>query len=420
MTSIQLPLDLVVSTDRRFLNRDQATTELLNIVGVDPKYQEYVRVLDTKGSLKLLHYISTWVSTDDHSINEEIMRDIGHVRGIVVDTEANRIVCRSLPYTPELVATNASRRDALLPADLANSAIYTACEGTVLRLFHSGDEWHLSTHRKIDANNSYWSGPTFGVMFEELRKFQLADLDTRYCYVFLMSHTENRLVYRINESQLMLIAMYDTETQRYLEYNKDYGVGHPATLNPDGVVYPTTLQLTDKTAKGLADFIAELSLESGSYNKVGAIVFPSLTDPHPVKIVSDRYYSVRNARGNDPSLRTRYIQLRGTADCGLMINWFTEPGYQEVFDDVEAEVDKLVTRLHGMYINRYVNKDFSQLPKEEFVTLQRCHSWHVEDRSANIVTADKVREVVNTTPNHYLFLMLNRQRREERATEQKE
>ena len=414
---MELPTELVVFTDRRFLNRDQATPELLSTVDVPTEWAQYVRVLDRVGPLALLHYINTWVSATDHTIDEEPLKVVGHVRGTIVNTDTNEIVCRSFPYTPEAVSNDPERITALLPEDLSKVSFYNSCEGTVLRLFWDDKEWQLSTHRKIDANNSYWAGPTFGELFQELRKdnFAFDDLDRDLCYVFLMSHNSNRLVYNIPKHQLMLIAVYNRIESRFLDSN-EYGPSFDTPkLNPPGCVYPQPVHVV----KGVADLqgaVDELE-KFASFNLAGIIALPDATNPRPVKVVNESYNNLRNARGNEPNIRSRYIQLRGTPEGGLIVGWYKEPQYQETFDAAEDEFDDLVERLHTMYINRYVHKDFSQLPKEEFVTLQRCHGWHVEDRSSNIVTEDKVREILNGTPTHFLLVMLNRQRREQREAE---
>ncbi len=412
---MELNKELVVSTDRRFLSRDQATPELLKSIGVGVEWAEYIRILDRQDSLVLLHYVNTWVSSTDHTIDETPLGQIGHVRGIIVDTNTGRIICRSFPYTPEVISEDSERIGSLFSKDLSEVSVYTSCEGTVMRLFWYGEEWHISTHRKIDANNSYWTGPTFGSMFKDLREFDLDDLDKNYCYAFLMSHNGNRLVYKITTPQLMLISIYDHSKQCFLsatEYGPQYETG---PKHPSGCVYPSPVNGIN-TIADLQEAVDKLG-KFASYNHAGIIAVPDSQNPQPIKIVNVTYNNIRDARGNESSIRSRYIQLRGTAQGMLLIKWYTEADYQKIFADAEGEIDELVNRLHTMYMNRYVHKNFEQLPKEEFVTLQRCHTWHTTNRGNNIVTIAKVREFLNATPTHFLLLMVNRQRREKREAE---
>jgi len=405
---MNFPIELVVSTDRRFLSRDAATPELLKIVGVDQRWVNHVRILDRQGDLVLLHYINTLVS-EGGPLNEEPLREIGHVRGIIVDTANQKIVCRSFDYTPEAVSTDLERVEKLIPSDgFASNIFYRGCEGTVIRLYHFGGEWHIATHRKINAERSYWTGPTFGELFRKLCKFDYDGLDMSKCYIFLLSDDSNRLVYRIPDSgQLLLLGVYNRETDDFM----------PKCDHPDltGVKHPERVVVNDLEQLHL--LVTDES--TNSFDKAGIIVFDSEKSSSPVKIVNEMYNGIRNSRGNEPNLRARYIHTRGTNECTTLRDWFTDESYQTVFNGAETEVEALVKELHSMYIRRYIKKNFDQLPKEEFVTLQRCHTWHTQDRECNIVTRDRVREFVNTTPGHFLLMMLNRKRRAERLVAKK-
>lgn len=394
--------ELVVSTDRRFLSRDPASAELLAIVGVDPKWAEYIRVLDRQGNLALLHYINTTVEAGG-ALNEEPLKEIGSVRGVIVDTDTGKVVCRSFEYTPEVVSTDVDR---LMNLDLGSKRFYPACEGTVIRLYHYGGEWRIATHRKINAERSYWAGPTFGELFSKLRKFDYNILNTENCYIFLLSDNSNRLVYKVPElGQLMLLAVYNRATDSFLP-NEDWGT--PL----EGVVYPEEVKINDnQQLQNVTNNYAQMQ----SFDRAGVMVVDPQNPSRPVKVINGDYNTIRNSRGNEPNLRARYLQVRGTPECDTLKTWFTDSEYQGVFAAAEAEIDVLVKVLHQMYIHRYVKKNFDTLPKEEFVVLQRCHTWHSEDRQVNIVTREKMREFVDTTPGFYLLTMLNRKRRAERA-----
>jgi len=401
---MNIPIELVDITDRRFISRDPATPDLLKVLGVDPKWAEHIRVLDRQGNLVLLHYISTLTSPEGQ-VDEEPFKEIGHVRGVIIDTSTNKVICRSFNYTPEVVSTNANRLVNLLP-DLTNKYFYRGCEGTVIRLYNFEGEWRISTHRKINAERSYWAGPTFGELFNKLRKFEFENLETEKCYIFLLSDDSNRLVYTVpTDGQLLLLGVYNRETDDFMDTNN----------LPDlsGVSKPEKINIKDHEQLHL------MVNDTNAFNKAGIIVFDSPTSNKPIKVVNDFYYTLRKSRGNEPNLRARYIHVRGTVECNILRSWFTDESYQTVFNNVELEINELVKVLHSMYIHRYIKKNFDTLPKEEFVVLQRCHTWHSQDRGSNIVTKDKVREFIDTTPGHYLLTMLNRKRKQEKK-EQKE
>lgn len=384
--------ELVVPTDHRFLSRPVASPELLQIVGVDPKWADYIRVLDVDDNLHLLHYLNTLVSLENQVLNEELMKEIGHVRGTVVDLEAGKVVCQSFPFTPELVVEDSYRFHELVPKVTGHA--FSAVEGTIVRVFFHGGEWKLCTHRKLDASSSFWSGPTFGTMFNSTRKFEYTSLNKDWCYIMLLSHPANRLIYKIPEAQLMMVAVWDRASGSFLDMSE--------WKLPNGVVKPTELNL--KSHQDLTQSVNSMN----SFDRAGVILVSDMKNPQPVKIINTPYFCLRMARGNEPSMRNRYLQLRGTPHLGVLVNWYSDAEYQNKFEEAEHEVEALVKRLHSMYIHRYIKKNFETLPKEEFVVLQRCHTWHNEDRVKNIVTAQKMREIVNDTPNVYLLKMLKR------------
>lgn len=382
---ISLPIQRVVSTDRRFISKPEATPDMLSLIGIDPKWQHFVRILDKEGPLVLVHYITVTLENSEEPDNE-VLSQIGEARGIIIDTENNKIVCRSYPYTPENTFSDIPEGDA-----------YKACEGTVLRLFNFHNKWYLSTHRKINAMNSYWAGPTFGELFNQIKQFEYDSLDKNYCYVFLMSHDDNRLVYKVVEPQLLVITVYNQATTSFL-------VEGEYTL-PKGTKAPVKVFENNKAS--VFD-VHDAVIRANSFDYSGLLFVANSRYPKPVKIINKTYDQLKKARGNNPNLRTRYLQLRGTEDGKLLVNWFNETRYNQEFDAAEKDLDELIRFLHSVYMNRYVEKNFSDLPKEEFVTIQKCHNWHKMDRRKNIVTENKVREVVNQTHPKYVLTMVKR------------
>lgn len=405
MSELALNPELVIETDRRFLDREIPSKELLELTNTAVEYQPFVRVLNRNGNLVLLHYLTLYEDNDSGNIDEDLLKKIGHLRGIIVDTETNEIVCRSYPHTPEIVIDGESVLDNIQMNEafsdfnlFEDSEFYNSTEGTVLRYFWNVNGWCLATHRNINANNSYWSGRTFGELFNELKNFDDSHLNKDYCYSFLLSHESNRLVYEIPEPQLMLITIYDRLAECFLkpsEFGSDY-----THLAESGVKSPQLYSVKD--AQDLFKYLNE-----EAFNRAGLIMISDHTNPAPIKFVSQRYAYLRSVRGNDPSLRSRYIQLRGTPKGEVFTELYHQ--YQDLFNSVEDEIDALVEHLHNLYVRRYIMKDFSNLPKEEFVTLQRCHSHYRDTREK--MTKERVAQVLSGTPNHFLLIMLNRKRR---------
>lgn len=439
----QLDSTLVVSTDRRFLSHPSPDEKILSILGVDPVWTNFLRVIDSQDNLCLVHYLTTQLAVDDATIDETPLRHIGHVRGTIIDTNASEIVCKSLPYTPEVIVDDWTRIREFIPAataatttttndtitspaiiasasattDTSTIPFYDTCEGTIVRYYWWKPEnaWKLSTHRKINASASHWNGPTFGDVFAELKSFDDNDphLDKDLCYIFLLSHPKNRLIYKVPSGQIMLVAAYK-RSSNILITNVSSIHRLPGVMVPQRRIFLTLNHLVDAVAD-------TEGTEPHTFASSGIIaILGSAMNPKPVKFISEKYHYMLSCRGNEPNIRMRYINLRGYPNEALrLVNIYSDdPEYQIIFDNVEKELEQLAQYLHALYINRYVFKDFSPLAKEEFVTIQRCHVWHSEHRTANIVTIQYMRKYLYTIPPRYIHAMLYHQQQRNRRQAQ--
>lgn len=373
MDTITLPETLVVPTDFRFLDREVASLSQLQAVNVDPKWQEWVRIFDThkespdsQEKLYLLHYITI----EDCEIYQEAMKEIGHVRGIIMDQE-NNIVCQSFGYTPEVTLEHYND----LQDEKEKYLYYQAVEGTVLRLFY-WNHWFISTHRKIDGSDSYWNGPTFGEMFQELFTEQEEDLDKNTVYIYILQHVENTLIYKSQVSKLFLVATFKDNQLNYI-------------------------------TEPLGDLDLEKYLENTNVNKspdsVGVLAVNPGSPFNPVKLVSEDYINLKKLRGNTPNLTARYLQLHSDPEQqkNLVKNF---PSYE--YKSIDRELENLARKIHKGYINLFVKKSGLKFPKEQHVVMMRCHSFYKQDRNNNIVKLDVVKKMLRDTPSNYLQNML--------------
>ena len=384
---------IVIKSERRFLSRPTAPVELLELVGLDSTWTDYIRIMDQSESLVLLHYLTICKEPNSNIVDDEIMSTIGHVRGTIIDTSTNKIICRSLPYTPETTSM-----EAVSDENISDLEFYRAHEGSVIRVFFHDGKWLFSTHRKIDCTTSYWSGPTFGKMLEETAKFDVETFDKDLCYILLLSHDGTRLIYPVDEPQITLIGVYHKSESRFLSSSEINDLTIDSSIVWNKPIWFSSFD----------DFRKEYAAIDGTYRNAGLIC----GGKNPVKYITKEYQILRDIRGNEPHLRTRYIELRNTPEKDILTSWFDQP---ELYDRVEIEILSLAKTLYRGYVNRFIHKNIEQIPKEEFVTLQRCHEWHRQDRKSNRMSLDKVREILDETPSHYLLIMLNRQRAARRA-----
>jgi len=361
-----------------------------------------VMVLDNKDGLDLYHYT-------DCSVNSP--KELWNIRGVIFDTKSKIVVCQSFPYTPEYTVDTLPG----LIIDYNASMFYNAFEGTVIRLFHHDNKWYLSTHRKIDAKNSKWSGPSFLQIFQEclantilkdgsqLTYDQLLErLDVNNCYVFLaINHPQNQ------------IACNDT----------NYFVKHLVTFartTPDNWMIPTShdLGFTDpaslvplKSYDDLIMYFEEHFPPSRDYSQPGSLCSPGLiVFPYydmPYKIVAEPYRFRSDIRGNEPFLRARYLRARNdpVARANLQ-KQFPNP---EIYNEVESQLHELATLLHRLYRIQYISHTYLEdCPKEEYVFLRQCHTWYQSDTKNNKIFLDTVKNRLNDINPVYMNRMLKR------------
>jgi hypothetical protein len=362
--NIPFPENIVVPTDQRFIDREMANIEQLNAVNVDPKYQEWVRVFDTyqdapdsSQKLYLLHYLTV----SDESLQNEVMKHIGHVRGSILN-EKNKVVCQSFGYTREATEFQGFNK------------FYPVYEGTVIRLFFY-NHWFISTHRKIDASFSRWSGPTFGDMFQELFQMSEDELDKTNVYIYILQHVENRHLLPIKKSRLIHVANFKNEL----------------TITMQPILLTTSIK----------EYVERAFLENS--NSVGLLTF---VDNAPVKIVSQRYLDLKNVRGNDPQVTTRYTHLFAQPEKQKVLKQFY-PEYAQQFKNIDRAFEDLSKFIHSGYINMFVKKLNVKFSKENHVVMMRCHSWYKEDAKNRTVRLNVVKDMLRTTPVNYFTAMMN-------------
>lgn len=91
--------------------------------------------------------------------------------------------------------------------------IYEAYEGTTINVFYYKDKWFYSTRRKFDMYESiYGSKISHGLMFDDIIKNKTdfeSKLNQNYTYQFVLVHSNNRHISKIDTNKLILISVRD-------------------------------------------------------------------------------------------------------------------------------------------------------------------------------------------------------------------
>ena len=344
-------------------------------------------------------------------------------RGLVFDGDT--LISKGLPFNEEYTSKDLDSLTKTLGQVLTKSKIYDSHEGTLIRVFFYKGRWRIITHRKLNAFKSRWaSQTTFGKMFVDALYHEVTrseSLKNNPGLVFDKGEAEfmNSFLETLPKGDQYLFLVRNMNENRIVSNAPDkptmYHVatlkGGEMTLDLDtcvGIPHPVKHEF--ESIDSLAEHVDSVLPSEGQ----GVIVFTPCG--RIIKVFNPEYEYYFNLRGNEPSIRFRYLQVRmSNNDNGSMYTLYPEA--VEMFEQIENNIYQVAKVLTSLYKQRYIeyarNEDGTRktnihLPREEYQVLKKCHTWHIEDRTANRVNLQKVITVLNEQPVVSLNRILKR------------
>jgi len=419
--------DTLPFSDYRFLQCRIPTDDECAVLGVKPEYKEWVREVDTiseddNGGAKLFHYLTPNEKVQEKDI---IMENVKQVRGMILDAK-NEIVCRSMPWTPEYTVSSFNEKGGM--GEDSDIQVVRSIEGTVIRLFHMNDNWYISTHRKVDAYSSFLSNNenmSFGKLFDEIcNRNNIAlnsftKFDTNLVLNFVMIHPKNRIILEVEKDMyvMMLVNVYDKSQNRYykLEEIRELQQKINTEWNTNGNIQTNQEYEYDIFDPANKERFEKDLAENPSPLNSGVLIirYEENTIKNMIKICSDVYMEMKDLRGNNPSVGHRYLELRKHPEKQMKLGqFFNDDLYAQQLDTFKLKYERLVTRIHSLYKNYFINNTKYELPKEEYVTIRKIHAWYKEQKSNHvekpIVNRQVVEDILSETPFHCLLRLLKR------------
>ena len=333
-------------------------------------------------------------------------------RGVVFHDE--EIIMKAFPYTIEYNHNDFVQIEENITTIFDECSFYDAHEGSLIRIFYFNNKWIISTHRKLNAFKSKWaSKESFGTCFKRalevevqnnkelsdilptndnslLERFQ-ETLDKTKQYMFLVRHTnENRIV----------CAAPSVPTLYHVGTFVD---GELVMTEDCKIPYPKKHYFKD--VNDLLSYVNTIDISKLQ----GIICFTP--NNKQIKINHCDYNDLFKARGNEPSIKFRYLQVRMNRKIVDML-YHLYADMSETFDDIENNIYDITKSIYNAYVQRFIKKRFVTVPTEEFAVVRECHSWHEEDRVVNRITLDKVMEVFNKQSPTAINRMLRRHKLE--------
>lgn len=339
-------------------------------------------------------------------------------RGVVFSGDT--LVMKAFPYTEEIRQTDIEDFQSKL--NLSECRFYYSYEGMLIRMFYFNDRWFISTHRKLDAFRSKWSSKvSFGEIFVQclqmeyehnepfmnalmnqpddlsvLERFQKT-LDTTKQYMFLLlNNEENRIVCvpDLYGPGMYHVGTFDSKT--LLPVDADINISKPREI----VNKPASLEEVYTHAQAL------------DYTRYqGIIIFTP--DNKQYKVLNAEYEYYFSVRGNEPSIKFRYLQVRMNLDYNKTLrNMY--PSMCGAFDMYESYISNIAKSIFNSYVERFMKKKFVTVSQEEYIIVKACHGWHLQDRKRNIVNLKRVVEEINNSPPSLVNKMIRTQLQKEK------
>lgn len=360
--------------------------------------------VDENDDLELYHF------NYDYDYKNENMK----LKGIVVDKETKNVICSTSLHTIEYDVQNVEYIPNINDIDWNKSVVMLSHEGCFLRVFNHNDQWYISTHRKLDSNNSRWgSKHSFKVLFIsalveiygenfDLYKDFLNKLDINIVYTFLLRNDQtNRIVSNApstNEAKIYFTGIFPKGDEHTYIPSLTLQVEGETFLDKISVssVVPVT-SLTD-----IVQFVGNQSYE----NYQGVIVFTRIENQtHIFKIMCPKYLENKEIRNNCSNLLYRYAQLRNNHIIReKIIDLF--PYYAYDFFQFENTLSKISIYITNQYINRFLKKQYAAVTPLQYKITKKLREWYLQNTSCNHINSDVVLQFINEESPLYVYKLV--------------
>lgn len=318
-------------------------------------------------------------------------QEIKDKRGIITDLQG-KIICKTFPFIEEYVNIKDNKTYSSF-IDFKTMRFFESHEGTMVRLYNHKNKWFLSTHKKLNAFNSYWgSNQSFGKMFIKALQYaikgdekekndenfssnkEMNKLDTeneddnlfdRYCFNLNPNYVYCYLVRNNFNNRIVCDSPQNPTMYCVGIFDKNGKLIEIGSTNSSNIKSPCEYYF-----KNINDF--NIFINDINYKKIqGILVYRS--NGTLFKVINDKYYELYNIRGNQPSLKYRYLQLRKHPELvSMLIKLY--PYKESRFEYYENNLRLLAQKIFTTYMDRFIFKKFVILKKSQYAVMMTAHN----------------------------------------------
>ena len=326
-------------------------------------FKDLIEQTDNNGILQIYSY-----KYCDNLSPEEVKK----IRGLVYNGEQR--LFGSLGYTEEYTENDTKE---LANISFKNAIYFPSEEGTLIRVFSYDNIWYVSTNRRLDAFKSRWGcSKSFGEIFSEALLGNQNDSES----------VINNLTETLNKDHVYLFLVRNIEQNRIVSKaplnNTVYHVG--TLLNGKELCLKTkVLGVPSQSPLDFQYFDDVLGYVKNTdpFVRQGVIAF--LEDGRQIKIINSKYHLYSQVRGNESSIKFRYLCVRNNPTFVRMIHELY-PESIPIFSLYESLILKIAKKIHSAYIKRFINKEHTVVDKVSYRIIHEAHGRHIADRNFKV------------------------------------
>ena len=365
--------------------------ELINFIKSISNYDVLKQVLESEPyNLKIKEDIETpelflIYNTDKSDLSLKIVRECN---GIILEKNTFKILCYTFDKCTDIETFDKN-------INLDDLYIERAIEGTLVRLFYYNNTWRLSTKKCINAYESKWlSDKNFGLLFQECINYNeiIPNLDINYCYSFIITHPENKMVVRYIEPKAYHISTRDLTNLSEIDVNINVTKIIREFINKNNLEEFINNNITNQTVLNintLINFEGYIFIDS-NYNRQ--------------KVRTPIFNKIRNLWGNTNNRFYRYLELRN--DVNLLneyITYFVDD--KEQFLEHEKRVGLLAQSILEIYVSKHIKKNDVKIPYFFSKIIYNLHGDYIKTKI--VVNYNKIMLVLLETPPKKIMFMVN-------------
>lgn len=362
-------------------------------------------------------------------------QEIRQCRGTIEDIDG-KVVCRSFGFTPEYPLHDSESINKYVVPFLTreNIVCIPSFEGTLIRVFYYSNKWYISTHKKIDAKASKWGcDVSFGELFEKAYKnlynviaedheIDIQDdmnkrLDKDHVYIYLLrNYFENRIVCNAtyDHQTVLLGTIIRTTTENEDQESIDT---YRFELDDD------KLRLNLTSIQDINQFVEQINITT-----LQGIVLIDCSTLECIKVINNVYWFYYTLRKNQPNVVFRFIELvqeqtseehyesfnqrvnkkkNETCVSTRNVKHFQElyPEYADCFTECLRVLDKIAINIYRKYRNRFVRKQITFVPQEQYYMMKELHEQFITSGKKNIITQQRVVQHIYSQPTSRVYLL---------------